>query len=113
MKKIITLSFISLFSFQLHAQIFIEGIELDSIYAGTYISVTWENKAFIKFGQNKTEHKDLSKLTDKNGTPIEFNSSISLLNYFDNNNWELADISNENRFNLYEIKRYYFKRKND
>ena len=98
MKKIIFSSLFFFAAFAANAQLFVEGVPIDSIHHGEYLIIETIEIGSIDF---KVElEKEIKKsgfitsandyLTDKKGKNKHFDTLTGGLNFFFENGWELA-----------------------
>lgn len=95
MKFLLTLIFLTFISVSISAQIYIEGQSLDNIYDGKYIQVectSFGNRVRIDFGLSRNDFTLFKVINDENGNPHKFNNAVEVLNFFDENGWELVSV---------------------
>ncbi|MBI5916752.1 MAG: hypothetical protein HY842_15350 [Bacteroidetes bacterium] len=115
MKNFISIFLLSFLATHLQAQIFVDGVQLDSTNSGAYLEFSkrgFTSSVFIEvdYGQVKKvsgRHDNLG-LTDKNGEAIKFEGMVEALNYFDKNGWELVSTWYQEEF---KINKYILHRK--
>lgn len=112
MKKILLFVFILTANWA-SAQIFVNQKNVNATNY-QYIEV-WEKfnrgtdqfGVMVDYGQDSQSENGNAKLKlhDKKGTKLEFNSIVSILNYFHLNGWELAEMKRTDEVESYLMKR--------
>ncbi|MCF6185678.1 MAG: hypothetical protein L3J56_13850 [Bacteroidales bacterium] len=109
MKKIlffIGFFFIGFISF---SQVFVDGVninESNTRYCQLKRSVFG---VYIDYGQEKVKSK--AEITDKNGNHLKNEKTINVLNFMDENGWELTAFSRDNASDSPSKEVYIFKKK--
>lgn len=112
--KTFTLLFFFLISYcSMRAQLYKDGVLLESEFSGSYLSICAIDRGFnncyatIDYGQQKPRipfQLNAHFLTDKFGKKIRFYSPIGIMNFMENNAFEVFHISDSSSCILYRRK---------
>ena len=98
MKKYMIATILSLAFLSMHAQLFVEGVELTPENAGKYMVLqvgrgvgSSQIRVIVDYGQAKRLN-ERQVLTDSKGETSYFNNMVNALNFFDENGWEVAQV---------------------
>lgn len=99
MKKLILLSALSIFTCQLQAQIYVEGVQLDRTNTGNYLAIAvggigTQHIIDVDYGQPNKPAFGFTRLTNEKGEAIKFRGAIDALNYFYEHGWEFIEEMN-------------------
>ncbi|MEZ5043645.1 MAG: hypothetical protein R2828_27355 [Saprospiraceae bacterium] len=108
--------FISLFFFigmaTIQAQLYVDGIRLDSIYQGKYLSgepFFIKREIYFKIETDKKGDAKKQFITDQNGERTSFETHVAIINFFDKNGWEMFSYSDSRDTSL-SYKKLWFRR---
>ncbi len=103
MKKIIAFSLFCFFAFSAKAQLYVNGELLDDVFKWKYIEVCTHKirfnvyRAYVDYGQPKKrswiEHHEMP-ITNANGKITTFFSKIAVMNYIDQNGFDVFSALN-------------------
>lgn len=97
MKNVLLIVTLVLATTQLHAQLYVEGIQIDSTNSGNYMKIALagigsELVLDVDYGQPSKPLIGFTRLTDENKNAIKFRSIVGALNYLSLHGWELVEI---------------------
>ena len=98
MKKTFTVLSFFFLSFSLYSQTYVDGVPLDKLFSGKYIEVCYFCRGFnqfyamVDFGQAKPRkpfEPNAHYFSDEFGERIRFNSEMGILNFMDENGFDV------------------------
>ncbi len=98
--------FIGLISF---SQVFVDGVNINESNTRYCRLERGLFGAHIDYGQEKPKLKE--KITDKNGNRLKNERTITILNFMDENGWELISFSRDNASDSPSNEVFIFKKK--
>ena len=82
----------------LNAQVNVNNININNLKSVNYIEVSCDLRlvaarvnVYVDYGQNIILESSKSIIKDEEGNEIKFLSHMQVLNYFDNNGWDLVE----------------------
>ena len=100
MKSLFTFILLAFASIKPQAQIYVEGILLDSTNSGMYLEIGTGGVSSpyiidVDYGQSARPRIGYLRLTNEKREAIKFKSMVGALNFFDKNDWEVVDTITE------------------
>lgn len=94
MKKMIFTFALAIFGFTLHAQVYVNGKDLNELTKGSYLEIddkringASDYSVKINYGQEVWGKKNEDFISDKEGGIMRFKNIVEILNYFEENGW--------------------------
>jgi hypothetical protein len=98
MKKLIFTIALAIAGIALHAQVYVNGKDLNELTKGRYLEFetrriqgTYDFNLAVNYGQTLRNAKNTDFFTDKEGNNLKFNNIIAALNYLEEQGWVYED----------------------